>query len=573
VSAAGFRAQESEAGALPAPRSRVWPGHAIRFVAFFLIVAAIQYASGAFLDGYSTYPDEPSHYVTSLMMRDFFAAGLPMRGGMRFAQDFYLHYPKVGLGHWPPVGYCLYGLWMLLFGPGRVSALLVEAFFTACCALLLYIVARRVGLAELIADGLAFAFVVLPIVQTHNAMVMLEVPLTLFSFAAALVLVRLLESDEWADGVLFGLLTSLAIMTKGNGWALPLMPLIAVLFTRQYRRLMSPRLWLAGAITAVMCIPFTLWSMKMVKDGWDADQASGQFTVQALPRLGSYLFTMIGPVLGVLLIVGLAVKLMPHLRRRTGMDTFWAVMSAYVLSAWLFHAIVPTSIEPRKLFTLLPALLLFAGAGIQYVLERWPSMRHGSRAAALATALCVAFVVTTVRIHREYCTAMGRVADFLLSRPELKGTAIAMASIIDGEGRLIAELAQREVWPSVYLVRASKMIADTNWQFTHYKLRYSTPEQITAALVDVPAGIVVVHSESGRPPMPHHSLVKEAMDDRAKWQKIYSIDSPCTRHWRGEQIDVYQYRLAPIRKPVHLAVDLENKINQTLKLEDVESKR
>ena len=541
----------------------------IRLLILFGITFALQYASGAFLDGYSSYRDEPSHYVTSLMMRDFLATGLPVRDAVRFAENFYLHYPKVGLGHWPPAGYCFYGVWMLLFGPSRMSALLAEAFLTACCALLLYEVARRAGPNAVIAHGIAISFVLLPIVQAHNDMVMLEVPLTFWSFAAALALVRLFERDRWFDGVLFGLLTSLAIMTKGNGWALPAMVPITILLTRRYREFFNRRLWHAAALTATVCVPLTFWSLKMVKDGWAADGPSIHLTALALPRLGSYLFTMIGPVFSAFLIAGVIARIILPLRRKATLDTFWAVMASYVLAAWMFHAIVPTGVEPRKLFTVIPALLLFAGAGMEFMIKWWPTLLRTSRAVPLAAAITLAFVATTVRVERRYCAAMTRAVEFLLARSELSGTAFFVSSISDGEGRFIAELAEREVWPHDYVVRATKMVADTNWLSTSYRLRYSTPEQITLALANVPIGIVVVHTEEGCPLMPHHSLVASAMADTSKWEKIYCDHARCPRHRRGEQIDIYQYRLAPIRRPVHLEVDLQNKIGQTLRLENL----
>jgi hypothetical protein len=544
-------------------------GYVIRLLISFGIIFALQYASGAFLDGYSSYRDEPSHYVTSLMMRDFLAAGLPVHDTIRFAEDFYLHYPKVGLGHWPPAGYCFYGVWMLLFGPSRMSALLAEAFVTACCALLLYAVARRVGLNAVIAHGITISFVLLPIVQAHNDMVMLEVPLTFWSFTAALALVRLFERDRWFDGVLFGLLTSLAIMTKGNGWALPAMVPIAILLMRRYREFFNRRLWHAAVLTAAVCVPFTLRSMKMVKDGWAADGPSLHLAALALPRLGSYLFTMIGPVFSAFLIAGVIAKIILPLRRKATPDIFWAVMASYVVAAWMFHAIVPTGVEPRKLFTVIPALLLFAAAGMEFMIKTWPTLLRTSCAAPLTAAITLAFVATTVRVERGYCVAMTRAVEFLLPQPELSGAAFLVSSISDGEGRFIAELAEHEVWPRDYAVRATKWVADTNWLSTSYRLRYTTPEQVTPALLNVPIGIVIVHTEEGCRPVPHYSLVASAMADTSKWEKIYSDHAQCPRHRRGEQVDVYQYRLAPIRRPIHLEVDLQNKIGQTLRLENL----
>src|SRR5215467_5629016 len=181
----------------------------VQLALYFALAVVLQYSSGAYRDDFSGFNDEPSHYTTALMVRDYFAAGFP-RGAMRFAENFYVHYPKMALGHWPPAAYVVFGVWMILFGGGRIPALLLLALFTALSTLLLFLAARRV-LSLASAHLIALGFLLLPIVQMHFNMVMLESPLTLASLAAVLALVRLIERDRWRDAVWFGLLTGTAI--------------------------------------------------------------------------------------------------------------------------------------------------------------------------------------------------------------------------------------------------------------------------------------------------------------------------------------------------------------------------
>src|SRR5687768_1057590 len=64
-------------------------------------VLLLQWLGGAYASGFGGHPDEAAHYVSSLMVRDFLpqaASGHPMQ----FAQSYYLHYPKVAIGNWPP---------------------------------------------------------------------------------------------------------------------------------------------------------------------------------------------------------------------------------------------------------------------------------------------------------------------------------------------------------------------------------------------------------------------------------------------------------------------------------------
>ncbi|MGB6075548.1 MAG: hypothetical protein WBG29_07920, partial [Candidatus Acidiferrales bacterium] len=91
-----------------------------RFRSNFLIwlillvpVLCLQWYDHAFLGEFGGYPDEPAHYVTGLMFHDYFAS-LHYFSPLQFAENYYVHYPKVGIGHWPPVFYLLQAFWTLI---------------------------------------------------------------------------------------------------------------------------------------------------------------------------------------------------------------------------------------------------------------------------------------------------------------------------------------------------------------------------------------------------------------------------------------------------------------------------
>src|SRR5438874_11144897 len=93
------------------------------FAALLGFVVTLQVLGGAYASGFGGYPDEPAHLVTSLMVRDFLA-NLDFRRPWQFAQQYYFHYPKVAIGHWPPMFYGALGIWLLLFGASRRAAIM-----------------------------------------------------------------------------------------------------------------------------------------------------------------------------------------------------------------------------------------------------------------------------------------------------------------------------------------------------------------------------------------------------------------------------------------------------------------
>ncbi len=537
----------------------------LQLALYFGLAVILQRASGAYRDDFSSYNDEPSHYVTALMVRDYFAAGLP-HGAMRFAEDFYIHYPKMALGHWPPAAYIVFGIWMLVFGGGRISALLLLALFTAGSALLIFRSARRV-LSLASAHVIALGFLLLPTVQSHFNMVMLELPLTLVSFAAILALVRFVERDQWLDSAWFGLLAGTAIMTKGNAWALVLTPPLALLLLGEIRRIFHPRLFLAMGLIAALCGPFTVWTMPMVKDGWDGGSFTWKFFFTAMPQLGGFLFQIIGVVFSVCFAGGVWSKFLEPIWRRR-LDPFWSVMAAYILSVWVFHGVVPTSIEPRKVFAAAPAMLLFAGAGVDWLVSLLPRripIRY--RQILVPAAVAAAFAAVTFEIPRGYCPGFVRAVNFLLAKPELADAGFFVSSNTDGEGRLIAEVASREIVPKHILIRSSKALVRTNWQLTQYELHCHTPQEVRELLNRLSVALVVLHNEPMRDKetRPHHQLLRAMLQDSPDWQRIYYDQPHCNRHTATEEIAIYAYRPDPVRKISHVEVDLENKIGKTLR--------
>jgi len=79
------------------------------FLIILLVTLLLQWGSGAHSAALGAEPDEASHYVTGVMIRDYIARGLP-GNPVTFAKDFYIHYPRVAFGLWPPLFHLLSGV-------------------------------------------------------------------------------------------------------------------------------------------------------------------------------------------------------------------------------------------------------------------------------------------------------------------------------------------------------------------------------------------------------------------------------------------------------------------------------
>jgi len=117
-------------------RSTIWRIPTLKKYLFFLflgIIVTFQWHGNAFRAEFGGTPDEPAHYVTGLLVRDYITSGWPANP-LEYARNYYVHYPKLGLGHWPPFFYVVQTAWSLVFTPSRVSMILLMGVLTALTA-------------------------------------------------------------------------------------------------------------------------------------------------------------------------------------------------------------------------------------------------------------------------------------------------------------------------------------------------------------------------------------------------------------------------------------------------------
>src|SRR5262249_3531473 len=98
--------------------------------------------SGAYSSDFAANPDEPGHAVSSLAVYDYFRAGLH-QNPIAFAETYYLHYPKLAIGHWPPIFYCSEAVWMLAFGRSRAAMLSFAGFVATVLLASIFCYTRR----------------------------------------------------------------------------------------------------------------------------------------------------------------------------------------------------------------------------------------------------------------------------------------------------------------------------------------------------------------------------------------------------------------------------------------------
>jgi dolichyl-phosphate-mannose-protein mannosyltransferase len=510
-----------------------------------VLAVLLQVWSGAYRSEFGAHPDESAHYVTGVMVREYLA-GLAPEAPLRFAADYYAHYPKVALGHWPPAFYLLQAGWTLPFSSSRVSVLLLMAALTTALATTLFVALREVG--GLIAAAAAALLVALPLVQKASGMVMAEIPLALLCFWAVLAFGRFLDFGRAADAVLWGVASAAAILTKGNAFAIAVAAPIALLLTRRWERLARPALWASIALVAALCAPWYVVTARMTADNFAAGRPTIAYSLAALRLYTPHLVLAGGFGLALLAAIGLADAVIRPWRRRAVRGK-WAAAAALLFAAWAFHCMMPSSREPRHMVMAAPALMMFVAAGMA-VAVRWagrggPHPKGWRWAVVGATAML--FAGNGFAVPAKAWSGFSAAVEALLRSPSNGSSTILIVSDVRGEGMFISEIAMREPRPHRRVLRASKVMAQSGWNGEGYRLLYHTDPEVLAYL-EGRTELIVLDTSGVAKGEEHLPLVTHTV--RSHPERFESLGYfPVTR--AGQVIDraIEVWRLRPARPP------------------------
>jgi hypothetical protein len=458
------------------------------FAGLLSFVVILQVLGGAYASGFGGFPDEPAHLVSSLMVRDF-VAGLDFRHPWQFAQQYYLHYPKVAIGVWPPGFYAALGMWFLIFGASRASAIIFIAAVAATTASVIYFTGKRlVGRwAGVLA---AVLFIASPLVQQSSARVMTEHLVTLGMLVSTLCFARFVRTERTGDGLAFGTVAAASILTHGNAWALGLVPGITLTLTNRWYLLRRLGLWAAALPVLVACAPWYVLAPSIVA-GRPGGYAS--LLAEAMPRYAWYVYLGVG--LPVLISTSIGVfETLIRVKPRTEVAPEWAALGALAIAIYIIHCILPVPMDSRYMVLLMPSVLLFAAAGINGIAHRLAALLPiGVAGVGLVLILTAVFAMDGFALPLEL---RNRGYEALVRDVEARVSNVPQIWLISsgstGEGCLVATVALQERRPNSYVLRGKTILGGGDWYWTNTQDRFDTLAKLAALLDDMPVTIIVI---------------------------------------------------------------------------------
>jgi hypothetical protein len=461
--------------------------------ALILVVLALHYrvATTVWTSDLSDY-DPAGHFVTGVMVFDYLRHGLGVNP-LAFAESYYVKFPRVMLGHWPPAYYVFQALWYFIVPPSLASARLLSAFIGAGIAVVLFRRGRYMFGTDIALLG-PIVFLALPSVQVLAWSVMSEMFLSLFVLLTVLSFSDFLDSRSPRAATFFICWSVLAVLTKGSAWALGLFAAMTPLLAQRSGALRNRWYWFSGVLIVLLGAPFyaIMWKMGL---GYPADLA--RFASSDTPvRVASLnLSSTLAPAVFVgVAALGFGSALYTRWRSKPDdhIETTIIAAGAWVLAQILFLVILPLTREGRYYVpALAPASLIFL-YGLM-VLRKWVGLiplRSGWLAALTPAVLTLLVLLGSGAAPVDRVRGLEAVADSIPYSPS--PVVILLASHPVAEGSLIATRMVHDPWRSSVVLVTDKVLTQSKLIGDTHQLVYDSKEEGQEYVKQLPVRYIII---------------------------------------------------------------------------------
>jgi len=517
---------------------------------FFLFLAAVvlcQWMSKAYTAPFGGYPDEPGHYMTALMIRDYFLSGFS-GSPLAFAERYYVHYPAVTFGMWGPVFHLLEAFWLLVFSESRVSIMLLIAIIATCFAWSAqWMIGRVFGRLRGILVGVSILLI--PAFQAYSATVMADLLTGTLIMWAAYSWGRYLETERPVMAIRFGVLATVALLTKANAGALALLPIPAALLAGHAALLRRREFWIPAGLAALVAGPWYVFYVWLVLD------------ISAIPVTlaiaSSYVVSGLG-LFGIatipVVIAGMAAGFFKK-GQSVPSRPLWAVAVSMSVGFIAYYCMAPGGFESRYILMAAPWIGYLMIAGAEWMAAGFAP----SHSKAISTGLIAAVALygaVTLRFTPKPQLPYAEIAYDLVCRRDLPQTIFLVSSEATVETIPVAEIAMRDRHrPHHFVLRASKILARMNWNGDKYESRVSDQAQVREILREMGVSIVIIDTTpapAGRHWL-HHQLLRAVVAADPQWR--------LTR--RYGPVEVYEFQ-GVVKMPEKIRVDVPYTLRRTL---------
>ena len=454
------------------------------------LAVAMQVRSGAYTSDFAADPDEAPHVVSGLLIRDV-AAGHLFENPLRYAENYYVHFPKVAIGHWPPMFHAVEGVWMLVFGRTKTSLFILLALLASVLVgAIVYSVLPDCGMLASVAAAAIFAST--QFVQHSVSWVMPDLFLSLLGFGAMLAWGSYLASENRRVAMAAVVLVLASIATNGRGLAVGLAVLLAGSIGARTPVARLRFRWATGVALILILVPGIVGKPFRVTPG---------IVLANFLHFGISLARQITWPAALLSALGAVVVW------RTKDPRSVSILSL-LAATWIFHSLLNFPFDDRYVAGALPAAAALLAIGWHFAAKPWIAV-------VFSVVACAILVWNLAHLERK--TDLGY--HTLVNGPSDIARA-SHISLIAGdpmqEGSYVAEMDLADAHLRHIVLRGSKVLASSTWAGNLYRQKFSSAGEVANYLDQFGVTLVIVQNDGP----PHVAQLRDAISSLPdKWHE------------------------------------------------------
>ena len=444
-----------------------------------LLLLALQWWGSAWSAEFNGYPDEAAQFVSGQLIRHF-VSSFPVGNPIDWAGQYYLHYPKVAIGHWPPGYHILEAFWSMLFGPSRISAMWLQwllglAAVAGICEL------AWTRLPRTVTCGIVLLTIASPVFQRGLEQTMAELACLLCGVLFLHTMVQLLEHPGQRSLLVVLVAIAAATLIKGTGVCLVPVPVPALLLSGRRVAFLSGKAVTLVIAAGVVCVVCYSWAGDPLS--WGGMRFNRPWPIATIGGLAGW---------GCLALAVFGVRRQP----------LPLAAACTLLSAVLFSFFVRAMNEPRHWIIVLPSILLLAGQAV----ASWPRW--------MAPLLCLSLLLFPFSLYRQEPAGY---RDLFRQLPLPARILVSAGEGTDGEGACVAEVNLLDKLFASFVLRGSKVLSESSWSGDNYRLLVSGVQDVERRLDELAVDEVILDSPASDSPA-HHVLLRDTVAQSESWK-------------------------------------------------------
>jgi hypothetical protein len=397
------------------------------------------------------YPDAPSHALNGVFYKDMTEEG-GLLHPISYAERYYVQYPNLTVGTYPPVFYAVEALFFKLFGVSSQVARFPILLFTLLGANAFLVLCRLWFPLWLSVAG-AILYLLQPATLFGQKNVMLEMPaLAMSTIALYFFYVASEKGGPWIR-FLSPLFAALAFLTKQNTIFLLAIWVLWIVWDRKWNLVKSKHFIVGVLVGSLLLLPWVIINLTISRYYVVAAIFQGYHIESNFVYYLTNLSEIISYPVIVLSMVSLILfsKLIKYGSYRFALLWGCCVFCGLLLFEWT---------EPRQAIYLVPAVIILCIHAIWFFGQRIMSLSQRSRVYAVVLILLISLHVNAKEvIGGPDIRGFDKVADFVVSDPD------CVSVLYDGyfNSNFAFHMRSEDKERHIFVFRASKLVFSTKW--------------------------------------------------------------------------------------------------------------